>query len=37
MKAMGFDEKNEGLMELIRSKNGDLNSVLDEITRFHQD
>jgi sequestosome 1 len=37
MKAMGFDERHAGLMELIRSKKGDLNSVLDEITRFHQD
>jgi len=36
MKAMGFDDPNEDLMEIIRSKKGDLNSVLDEITRYHQ-
>jgi hypothetical protein len=37
MKAMGFDEPNEDLLELIRSKKGDLNSVLDEInSRGHQ-
>jgi hypothetical protein len=35
MKAMGFDDPNEDLMEIIRSKKGDLNSVLDEITRYH--
>ncbi|CAF3527183.1 unnamed protein product [Rotaria socialis] len=31
MKAMGFDDKNEDLIQLIRSKNGDLISVLDEM------
>jgi hypothetical protein len=36
MKAMGFDDPSEDLMELIRSKQGDLNSVLDEMTRYHQ-
>jgi len=36
LKAMGFDDSNEELMELIRSKQGDLNSVLDEIARHHQ-
>jgi sequestosome 1 len=37
MKAMGFNEANEDLMELIRLKKGDLNSVLDEIsTRYQQ-
>jgi len=35
MKAMGFDDPSEDLMEIIRSKKGDLNSVLDEITRYH--
>ena len=33
MQAMGFDEIDESLMELIRAKKGDLNSVLDVITR----
>jgi hypothetical protein len=34
---MGFNEANEDLMELIRLKKGDLNSVLDEIsTRYQQ-
>lgn len=33
MQAMGFDEIDESLMQLIRSKKGDLNSVLDVITR----
>jgi hypothetical protein len=33
MKAMGFDEPNDDLMELIRSKKGDLNSILDEINK----
>ncbi|CAF1416796.1 unnamed protein product [Adineta steineri] len=38
LKAMGFDETDERLMELIRSKQGDLNSILDEInTREKQD
>ena len=36
MKAMGFADPNNDLLELIRSKNGDLNSVLDEMTRYHQ-
>ena len=31
MKAMGFDESNQALIELIRSKKGDLNQVLDAI------
>jgi hypothetical protein len=38
LKAMGFDDTDEGLMELVRSKKGDLNSVLDVInTRHPQD
>lgn len=31
MKAMGFDDKDENLLQLIRSKNGDLILVLDEM------
>jgi len=37
MKAMGFDDPDEDLMNIIRSKNGDLNSVLDEIIGPRQD
>ncbi len=37
MKAMGFENPSDDLMDLIRSKKGDLNSVLDEMTRFQQD
>ncbi|CAF0985261.1 unnamed protein product [Rotaria sp. Silwood1] len=38
MKAMGFDDTDENLLQLIRSKNGDLISVLDEMsTRLHND
>ena len=36
MKAMGFDENNQALIELIRSKKGDLNQVLDAINSGHQ-
>ncbi|CAF1227894.1 unnamed protein product [Rotaria sordida] len=32
MKAMGFNDKDENLLQLIRSKNGDLISVLDEMS-----
>jgi hypothetical protein len=32
MKAMGFNDKDETLIELIRAKHGDLNSVLDAIS-----
>jgi len=33
MKELGFNEVNEQLMEIIRSKKGDLNLVLDEINK----
>ncbi|CAF2556983.1 unnamed protein product [Rotaria sp. Silwood2] len=37
MKAMGFDDTDENLLQLIRSKNGDLISVLDEMnTRLNE-
>ncbi|CAF1065101.1 unnamed protein product [Adineta ricciae] len=36
LKAMGFDEVDETLIELIREKQGDLNSVLDEMSTRRQ-
>ena len=36
LKAMGFNEVDESLIELIREKQGDLNSVLDEMSTRRQ-
>jgi len=37
LKAMGFPEANGALFELVRSKQGDINAVLDAINpRHHQ-